>query len=106
MTRHRSQAPLESRRRPLPCAGTRLPVVPGAESDVRVAQGADPRRHSDLPRPQRTVYGVAARMTQLIDEHEEGMRKMLDLSAVPCHAVEFFSALFRARIIAGNYGRG
>jgi hypothetical protein len=44
-------------------------------------------------------------MTQLIDDHEEGMRKML-LSAVPRRAVEFFSALFLAKIAAGNYGRG
>lgn len=49
-------------------------------------------------------FGVKTRLTQLIDGHEEGMAKMLELCASPKRAVDFFPALFRAKITAGNYG--
>jgi glyoxylase-like metal-dependent hydrolase (beta-lactamase superfamily II) len=49
-------------------------------------------------------YGAATRTTQLIDDHEDGMRKMLELCATPKRAVDFFPALFRTKITAGNYG--
>jgi glyoxylase-like metal-dependent hydrolase (beta-lactamase superfamily II) len=49
-------------------------------------------------------YGVATRLTQLIDGHEEGMVKLLDLCATPKRAVDVFPALFRSRITSGNYG--
>jgi glyoxylase-like metal-dependent hydrolase (beta-lactamase superfamily II) len=49
-------------------------------------------------------YGVSTRMKQLIDGHEEGMAKLLELCATPKRAVDVFPALFRAKITGGNYG--
>lgn len=49
-------------------------------------------------------YGVKTRMTQLIDGHEEGMAKLLELCATPKRAVDVFPALFRTKITGGNYG--
>jgi glyoxylase-like metal-dependent hydrolase (beta-lactamase superfamily II) len=49
-------------------------------------------------------YGVKTRMTQLIDGHEEGMEKLLELCATPKRAVDVFPALFRTKITGGNYG--
>ena len=49
-------------------------------------------------------YGVKTRMTQLIDGHEEGMAKLLELCATPKRAVDTFPALFRTKITGGNYG--
>jgi hypothetical protein len=43
-------------------------------------------------------------MTQLIDDHEDGMSKLLDLCATPKRAVDVFPALFRTKITSGNYG--
>jgi glyoxylase-like metal-dependent hydrolase (beta-lactamase superfamily II) len=48
--------------------------------------------------------GVTTRMNQLIDDHESGMVKLLDLCREPKRAVDVFPALFRARITAGNFG--
>jgi glyoxylase-like metal-dependent hydrolase (beta-lactamase superfamily II) len=48
--------------------------------------------------------GVKTRMTQLIDDHELGMEKLLDMCREPKRAVDVFPALFRARITAGNFG--
>ncbi|MBL9096036.1 MAG: MBL fold metallo-hydrolase [Alphaproteobacteria bacterium] len=49
-------------------------------------------------------YGVARRMTQLIDDHESGMTKVVDMCASPQRAVDVFPALFRTKITSGNYG--
>ncbi len=57
-----------------------------------------------LPSHNEPFYGVKTRMTQLIDGHEEGMEKILDLCATPKRAVDVFPALFRTKITSGNYG--
>jgi glyoxylase-like metal-dependent hydrolase (beta-lactamase superfamily II) len=57
-----------------------------------------------LPAHGEPFYGVATRLTQLIDGHEDGMTKLLELCREPKRAVDVFPALFRARITAGNYG--
>ncbi|MEQ1755493.1 MAG: MBL fold metallo-hydrolase [Micropepsaceae bacterium] len=57
-----------------------------------------------LPAHNEPFYGVATRMTQLIDDHESGMEKILALCATPKKAVQVFPSLFRTRITAGNYG--
>jgi glyoxylase-like metal-dependent hydrolase (beta-lactamase superfamily II) len=57
-----------------------------------------------LPAHNEPFFGVEARMTRLIEDHEDGMRKILDLCAEPKRAVQVFPALFRAKITAGNYG--
>lgn len=49
-------------------------------------------------------YGVRTRMTQLIDDHEDGLAKLLELCATPKRAVDVFPALFRTKITGGNYG--
>jgi hypothetical protein len=57
-----------------------------------------------LPSHNEPFYGVKTRMTQLIDGHEEGMEKILELCATPKRAVDVFPALFRTKITGGNYG--
>jgi glyoxylase-like metal-dependent hydrolase (beta-lactamase superfamily II) len=57
-----------------------------------------------LPAHNEPFHGVTTRMTRLIDDHEDGMRKILELCVEPKKAVQVFPALFRARITAGNYG--
>jgi glyoxylase-like metal-dependent hydrolase (beta-lactamase superfamily II) len=57
-----------------------------------------------LPAHNEPFYGVKTRMDQLIDGHEDGMAKLLELCATPKRAVDVFPALFRSRITVGNYG--
>ena len=57
-----------------------------------------------LPSHNEPFLGVRTRMTQLIDDHESGLRKILDLCVEPKRAVSVFPALFRTKITAGNYG--
>ena len=57
-----------------------------------------------LPSHNEPFYGVQTRMNQLIDGHEEGMAKVLELCATPRRAVDVFPALFRTKITSGNYG--
>jgi glyoxylase-like metal-dependent hydrolase (beta-lactamase superfamily II) len=57
-----------------------------------------------LPAHNEPFYGVKHRMTRLIDDHEDGMRKIVELCAEPRKAVQVFPALFRTKITAGNYG--
>ncbi len=57
-----------------------------------------------LPSHNEPFYGVKTRMTQLIDGHEEGMEKILQLCTTPKRAVDVFPALFRTKITSGNYG--
>lgn len=56
-----------------------------------------------LPAHNEPFIGAKKRLQDLIDGHEEGMAKLLDLCRDPKHAVEVFPALFRSRITAGNY---
>lgn len=44
------------------------------------------------------------RLQELIDGHEAGMEKVLELCKEPKRAVDIFPALFRSRITSGNYG--
>ena len=57
-----------------------------------------------LPSHNEPFYGVKTRMTQLIDGHEEGLAKIVELCATPKRAVDVFPALFRTKITGGNYG--
>jgi hypothetical protein len=57
-----------------------------------------------LPAHNEPFYGVRTRMTQLIEDHESGMRKIMELCQEPKRAVQVFPALFRTKITAGNYG--
>jgi glyoxylase-like metal-dependent hydrolase (beta-lactamase superfamily II) len=57
-----------------------------------------------LPSHNEPFLGVSTRMTQLIDDHESGMQKILELCREPKRAVSVFPALFRTKITAGNYG--
>lgn len=45
-----------------------------------------------------------ARLRELIEGHETGMQKVLELCREPKRAVDIFPALFRSRITSGNYG--
>jgi glyoxylase-like metal-dependent hydrolase (beta-lactamase superfamily II) len=56
-----------------------------------------------LPAHNEPFFGVKKRLQALIDGHEEGMQKLLDLCATSKRAVDVFPALFRARITASNY---
>ncbi len=56
-----------------------------------------------LPAHNDPFYGVKKRLADLIEGHESGMQKLLDLCAEPKRAVDVFPALFKARITASNY---
>lgn len=56
-----------------------------------------------LPAHNEPFRNVRKRLQDLIDGHEEGMSKLLDLLDAPKRAVDVFPALFRARISGGNY---
>jgi glyoxylase-like metal-dependent hydrolase (beta-lactamase superfamily II) len=57
-----------------------------------------------LPAHNEPFYGVTRRMTRLIEDHEDGLRKIVELCVEPRKAVQVFPALFRTKITAGNYG--
>lgn len=57
-----------------------------------------------LPSHNEPFRGAPQRLTELIDDHEENLRKLLALCAEPKRAVDVFPALFRSRITSGNYG--
>jgi glyoxylase-like metal-dependent hydrolase (beta-lactamase superfamily II) len=44
------------------------------------------------------------RLQELIDGHETGMERLIEMCREPKRAVDVFPALFRSRITAGNYG--
>ena len=44
------------------------------------------------------------RLQELIDGHESGLKKLVELCAEPKRAVDTFPALFRAKITSGNFG--
>lgn len=67
-------------------------------------RGLIPEQTLILPAHNEPFYGVQVRMNQLIDGHEEGLAKLLELCREPKRAVDTFPALFRARITGGNYG--
>jgi glyoxylase-like metal-dependent hydrolase (beta-lactamase superfamily II) len=56
-----------------------------------------------LPSHNEPFRGAKLRLQELIDQHEENMRKLVALCAEPKRAVDCFPALFRARITSGNY---
>ncbi|MDR3497878.1 MAG: MBL fold metallo-hydrolase [Parvibaculum sp.] len=51
-----------------------------------------------LPAHNEPFYGLHARLTQLIDGHEEGLSKLHDLLAEPKRAIDVFPALFKREI--------
>jgi glyoxylase-like metal-dependent hydrolase (beta-lactamase superfamily II) len=55
-----------------------------------------------LPAHGRPFRGVAKRLTQLIDEHEEGLSKVLDQCAAPQRAADLFPSLFDSTITDSN----
>lgn len=55
-----------------------------------------------LPAHGRPFRNVGLRLQQLIDEHEEGLSKVLDLCAQPRRTVDLFDALFKSKINEGN----
>jgi glyoxylase-like metal-dependent hydrolase (beta-lactamase superfamily II) len=57
-----------------------------------------------LPAHNEPFRGAHLRLRELIDGHEQGMDKLLTMCREPKRAVDVFSALFRAKITAGNYG--
>ncbi len=56
-----------------------------------------------LPAHNEPFRNARKRLQDLIDGHEEGMRKLVDLCREPKRAVDVFPALFRSRITGGNY---
>jgi len=57
-----------------------------------------------LPSHNEPFRGAPRRLTELIDTHEQNMKKLVALCAEPRRAVDVFPALFRSRITSGNYG--
>ncbi len=55
-----------------------------------------------LPAHGRPFYGIDTRLTEILDEHHAGLDQILELSAKPHRAVDYFSALFRGAIKDGN----
>ena len=55
-----------------------------------------------LPAHGRPFRGAHERLTQLIDEHETGLSKVLDALAAPKCAVDLFGELFRSAVNDGN----
>jgi glyoxylase-like metal-dependent hydrolase (beta-lactamase superfamily II) len=51
-----------------------------------------------LPAHNEPFYGLHARLTQLIDGHEDGLSKLHDLLAEPKRAIDVFPALFKRKI--------
>jgi len=51
-----------------------------------------------LPAHNEPFYGLHTRLTQLIDGHEEGLAKLLDMLDEPKRAIDVFSALFKRKI--------
>jgi glyoxylase-like metal-dependent hydrolase (beta-lactamase superfamily II) len=57
-----------------------------------------------LPSHNEPFRGAPRRLTELIEDHEQNLQKLLALCAEPKRAVDIFPALFRSRITSGNYG--
>jgi glyoxylase-like metal-dependent hydrolase (beta-lactamase superfamily II) len=57
-----------------------------------------------LPSHNEPFRGAPRRLTELIDEHERNMDKLVALCTGPKRAIDVFPALFRSRITSGNYG--
>ncbi len=55
-----------------------------------------------LPAHGRPFRGAATRLTQLIDEHEQGLAQLLEHCATPQRAVDMFETLFNSRINDSN----
>ena len=59
----------------------------------------------DLPGHKLPFRGLAFRLTQLIENHEQALARIeADLSRGPLTAVETFPAIFRRQIDASEYG--
>ena len=81
-----------------PCAN---PLADWFASLDRLADVLDPDVLV-LPAHGRPFTGVQRRLTQLREEHETGLKKLLDLCREPRRAVDVFPALFRSRIDERN----
>lgn len=57
-----------------------------------------------LPSHNEPFRGVKLRLQELVDGHESGLEKLLELCSEPKRAVDCFPALFRAKITSGNFG--
>lgn len=56
-----------------------------------------------LPAHNEPFRNARKRLQDLINDHEAGLSRLLDMLAEPRRAVDVFPALFRARITGGNY---
>lgn len=56
-----------------------------------------------LPAHNEPFMGAPARLTDLINGHEDGMRNLMELCETPKKAVDVFSALFKREIGKDNY---
>ncbi len=56
-----------------------------------------------LPAHNEPFRNAKKRLQDLIDDHEAGLSRLVDMLATPHRAVDVFPALFRARITSGNY---
>ena len=57
-----------------------------------------------LPSHNEPFRGAPLRLQELIDGHEDGLAKVVELCREPKRAVDVFPALFRAKITSGNFG--
>jgi glyoxylase-like metal-dependent hydrolase (beta-lactamase superfamily II) len=57
-----------------------------------------------LPSHNEPFRGAGLRLTELVNEHEQNMEKLLARCAEAKRAVDVFPVLFRSRITSGNYG--
>jgi glyoxylase-like metal-dependent hydrolase (beta-lactamase superfamily II) len=97
----------------LPRISSNVSVFPTEPEANPLLEWLDSCRHLQATIPDETLilpahnepfHGVTTRMARLIEDHEDGMRKIVDLCTEPRKAVQVFPALFRTRITAGNYG--
>jgi glyoxylase-like metal-dependent hydrolase (beta-lactamase superfamily II) len=97
----------------LPRISSNVSVFPTEPEANPLLEWLDSCRHLQATIPDETLilpahnepfHGVTTRMARLIEDHEDGMRKIVDLCSEPRKAVQVFPALFRTRITAGNYG--
>jgi len=56
-----------------------------------------------LPAHNEPFRNARKRLQDLIDDHEAGLARLVDMLGEPRRAVDVFPALFRARITSGNY---
>jgi len=79
------------------------PLGEWIESCQRLSDLATPR-HLALPGHKLPFTGVPARLRQLIDNHENALRRLLDFVAEPRRAPECFPLLFKRTIDDATFG--